>query len=91
MAYYRTAYEILATRNEQVFLVGYARQVSRAGLLKAMQRRGPELLATLAIGKDDKITFSCRPRVHAIMDGWTIGFTGRTEKESKRGACPDLI
>ena len=91
MAYYRTAYEILATKGEQVFLVAYARQVSRAGLLKAMQRRGPELLAKLAIGENDEIKFSCKPRVHATMDGWTIGFTGRTELEAKRGACPDLI
>ena len=90
MAHYRTAYEVTAAKGDQVCLVAYTKQVSRSGLLKAMQRIGPQIIAKLAIGQNDQISFACQPRVHAVMDGWTIGFTGRTALEAKRNEYPSI-
>ena len=86
--YRRTAYEITAVKDGTTFLIAYAQRLSRAGLLKAMQKRGPAIIAKLGIGENDRITFACQPRVHAIMDGWTIGFTGRTMLEAKHSEHP---
>ena len=89
MAYRRTAYEITATKQGQpVYLVAYAQRLSRAGLLKAMQNRGEAIIARLGIGANDQITFHCQPRAHCVMDGWTIGFTGRTMLEAERSPHP---
>lgn len=88
MAWYRTAYEITAVKGSQTYLIAYAQRLSRAGLLKAMQARGETIITKLGIGRDDTITFHCQPRVHAVMDGWTIGFTGRTMKEAVRSPHP---
>ena len=89
MTYRRTAYEITATKPGQpVYLVAYAQRLSRAGLLKAMQNHGPAIIAKLGIGANDQITFHCQPRVHCVMDGWTIGFTGRTMLEAERSPHP---
>ena len=81
--YRRTAYEITAVRGDRTYLIAYAQRLSRAGLLKAMQKRGAAIINRLCIGTNDQITFSCQPRVHAVMDGWVIGFTGRTMLEAR--------
>jgi hypothetical protein len=78
-----TRYEITATREGcDTLLIGYTPRVSRIGLLHVMQRQHVELIARLGIGDDDEIAWHTRPRVHATTSGWSIGFTGRTQRDA---------
>ena len=88
MAHYRTKYEITAERDGRTFLIAYSGQVSRAGLLKAMQHRADAVIARLEIGADAEMTFACQPRVHATVCGWKIGFTGRTQIDARGSEYP---
>lgn len=76
-----TRYEIRAKgpRGED-FLIGFTARVSRAGLLGVLRFDGKRLTSLLS--EDSQIEFRCKPRVHAVTtDGWTFGFTGRTQRE----------
>ena len=77
-----TRYEITARHPDgRCYLVAYSAQKSRMGLLKAMQGRGDQIVDICSITDDHEIKFATKPRVHAIVNGWIIGFTGRTQRE----------
>jgi predicted transcriptional regulator of viral defense system len=81
---FRTRYEIAAWHADGRRLpeIAFAARLSRSGLLAAMRNRGDWLVETLAIGEHDQITFGTKPRPHATLgNGWTVGFTGRTQRE----------
>ena len=78
-----TRYEITACKDDVTYLIGYTPRISRMGLLTVMQSHGPAIIEKLGIGNNDAISFACKPRIHAKMDGWTIGFTGRTQREAQ--------
>src|SRR5688572_17925293 len=82
-----TRYEILATHPDgRRFLVAYAGgSPSRSRLLCVMRERGEALIAKLGIGDEDVMTFDTKPRPRAMTSGWTIAYTGRTQREV-RGA-----
>lgn len=85
-----TRYEITATNGAHTFLVGYTPRLSRPGLLVAMQKHGEQLIALCGIGDQHEIAFRCHPRIHAHVNGWTIGFTGRTQRECQPHEHPVL-
>ena len=78
-----TRYEITAVHEDgRSFLIAYAGgSPSRYRLLSAMQGQGDTIIARLAIGETDQITFGTKPRPHAKVNGWTIAYTGRTQRE----------
>lgn len=84
-----TRYEIVATHQDgRAYLIGYTPRLSRQGLLTAMQKHGPAIIAKLAIGATDQMDFATKPRVHAKCAGWTIGFTGRTQRDAQTSQLP---
>lgn len=82
-----TRYEITASRPGQpTWLVGYSPRLSRAGLVGAMRRVGDAILDRLAVGDTDEITLVTRPRPHALLSGWVIGFSGRTQRDARQAS-----
>lgn len=79
-----TRYEITATHPDgRAFLVAYTPRLSRPGLLKAIEVRTADVIAKLGVAAGDKLDVHLRPRIHATVDQWRIGFTGRTQHEAK--------
>lgn len=76
-----TRYEITAMKDGREYLVAYSPRKSRSGLLQAMQGVGNAIIEVCKVTDDHEIKFSCQPRVHATVNGWIIGFTGRTQRE----------
>lgn len=86
-----TRYEITARRNGCSVLIGYTPRRSKPGLLAALQKHGPALVAFLRLGDDDQITFHDSPP-HAVVSGWRLGFTGRTQASARQeGELPFLL
>jgi len=84
---YTTRYVIEASHPvHPPVVVGFAERTSRSGLLRSMQFRGQALIDHCEIGPADEITFHTKPRTHAKVAGWTIGFTGQTERDLLRHA-----
>lgn len=81
MAHLRTRYEITAHRDGTTYLVGYVGRKSRSGLVAAMQHVGQKMIHRLGI-TDAPYRFAYKPHIHYVMDGWTIGFTGRTHRDA---------
>lgn len=80
-----TRYEIVAKHDDgRTLLVSYAGgSPSRMRLLRAMQAHGPELIAALQIGETDQITFGTKPRPFAKVCGWTVAYSGRTQRDCR--------
>lgn len=84
---YATRYEVAATHlaSGHGLSVGFTRQVSRSGLLRVLQSRGPELVGLLGLTDDSVFKLE---RVHGRwtwnVNGWRVGFTGRTELDCAR-------
>lgn len=77
---YSTRYQVVASHPDHPpVTVGYTSRVSRQGLLAILRKRADAIISHCGIGPDDSMSFHCKPRVHAKVSGWTIGFTGRTE------------
>lgn len=88
--YQPTRYEVTATKPGQpTYLIGYSPRISRRGLADMIQDRGPWIVVILDISPDTLIGIEMRPRIHATVSGWTIGYTGRTQREARQqGAHP---
>lgn len=87
-----TRYEITARHPDgRTFLIGYTPRVSRPGLRAAMQKHGSTIVLRLPVLPDDQMTFATLPRIHAKCSGWTIGFTGRTEVQSRQEGEHEFI
>lgn len=93
-----TYYEIVAAGpNGERVIVGFTPRVSRTGLMKEITARGEELVALMNPGDDDMLRtrfrragFIARAPEAYTDGGWTIGFTGRTERDvlnAQRGAA----
>jgi hypothetical protein len=79
-----TRYEITATHSDgRAFLVAYTPRLTRPGLLHAIQVRSEAIVAKLGAAVGDRFDVHLKPRIHATLAGWTIGFTGRTQHEAK--------
>lgn len=82
-----TRYEIVASKGEERFTIGFTRGTSRASLLAAMRRRAAEILQRCQVGETDQMVFGFEKHgssscAYAITSGWKIGYTGRTEREA---------
>lgn len=86
-----TRYEIIASKGNRSYLIGYTPRVSRSGLLAVMQRHGPDIIRVIDIKEEDEIRWYTSPRVHAEVAGWFIGFTGRTQKEAQQAGEVEFI
>jgi hypothetical protein len=76
-----TLYELAMTRGEERLLVAYSQRKGRRDIFKAVtadHRVGPIMARTGA----DRIEFAKRAADGAMMGGWTIRFTGRTERDA---------
>lgn len=81
---YATRYEVVAHGPAgETIRVGFTRRRSRPGLMEVLRSRGEELVEAMDVGDDDRLTLHTKPNVHATFEpcGWTVGFTGRTERE----------
>ncbi len=80
-----TRYEIVAKHDDgRTLLVSYAGgSPSRMRLLRAMQAHGDKLIAVLEIGEHDQITFGTKPRPHAKVNGWSVAYSGRTQRDCR--------
>ena len=79
-----TRYEITAIHPDgRAFLIAYTPRLTRPGLINAIWIRSADVVARLGVAADVRLDVHLRPRIHATMDGWTIGFTGRTQHEAK--------
>jgi hypothetical protein len=78
-----TRYEIVAKHPDgRTYLVAYAAgSPSRHHLLSAMRARGQAIISACSIPESDQMTFGTKPRHHALVSGWTIAYTGRTQRE----------
>lgn len=80
-----TRYEVTARHPDgRTFLVAYTPRLSRPGLLNAMRGCAVAMIAKLPIGAADIVNWATRPRVHAMIGEWTVGFTGRTQLQAKQ-------
>lgn len=81
-----TRYEIAAIdpHGNRKFLIGYTPRHSRPGLLSAAERVGKHIIAKLSIGEDCRLIYSGHPVKRLdLSNGWTIGFTGRTQLDCR--------
>lgn len=85
-----TRYEITATHADgRAFLVAYTPRLSGTGLREAVHDRAPAIQRVTGIPADTRFQYHPKPRPHWTHDGWTIGFTGRTQLDAKReGVLP---
>ena len=80
---YSTKYELVVTNDRDIYLVAYCLRANRRMLINAIQARGPELLAVLALSEDARFEFTNTSSVTARLgEGWTVTFTGRTQKDA---------
>lgn len=80
-----TRYEITATTatpDATCYHVGFSRQVTRRGLLTAVQAVGPELIEALSIGDDEEFTFS--------FTGLTMATVLASDPEYRAAPLPTL-
>lgn len=78
-----TRYEIAARHIDgRAFLVCYAAgSPSRQRLLRALQSKGDAIISRCGIGADDQMTFTTKPRPAAMVAGWTLAYSGRTQRD----------
>jgi hypothetical protein len=78
-----TRYEITARHVDgRAFLICYAGgSPSRQRLLRALQSKGDCIISKCGIGADDIMTFATKPRPSATIAGWTLAYTGRTQRD----------
>lgn len=78
-------YEIVARhRSGYNLLIGYTPRKSRPGLLTAVLKHAPEIIAVLGISESDEIIIETQPPHCCRVGEWRIVFTGRTEVQAKR-------
>ena len=83
-----TRYELAAQHEDRRVLIGYTPRKGGAGMLAMLRARGP---AVAALFGTEIITFAKRVGDGATTaTGWTIRFTGRTQREAiQMGELPD--
>lgn len=80
---YGTKYEVTVSNDRETYLVGYTARKSRRGLVDAIQRRGQDMLAVLALSDDARFEFTKTSQIEARLgDWWVVRFTGRTQKDA---------
>jgi len=87
MAHLRTKYEtVLTAPDGRRFLLLYTGRRSLAGLLSCVQQRGAELCDRMRVPEDARCTRGGGGRFPVLDfgNGWTAGFTGRTQLESRQ-------
>lgn len=89
----QTRYEIAAKHPDgRAVVVAYTPRKSRPGILAAMRRRGPELVAALAVSDDHELTWTKGLDGWGanLGNGWRVAFTGRTQLDAVRDPLPPL-
>ncbi len=78
LKYYSTIYELAAEKNGERVLIAYAPK-GRSSLLRACRNRSA---AVVALTGSTSIDFAKRAQDGANANGWTLRFTGRTQREA---------
>lgn len=81
-----TSYEVAITHVDgRHIIVGFTTRTTKRGLIEMVQARGEELLAVMGDDMKDDVEYPFvrddAGRWTWAIDEWTIGFTGRTERE----------
>lgn len=87
MAYFRSKYETVITAPDgRRFLLLYAGRRSMPGLLDCVRRRGGELVERIGADDSARCTSVGRGRFPVLDfgNGWTAGFSGRTQLEARQ-------
>lgn len=81
-----TRYEMIATSPDgRRFLLLYSRRASMPGLLTCARQRGAELCDRIGVDDSPRCT-KARGGRFPVLDmgnGWTIGFSGRTQLQAR--------
>ena len=85
-----TRYEIAAEHTDgRRYLVAYAARKSIAGMVDAVRNRAAAVLAALDLSDTCRITSAKGGRLpSAVLEGWTLRFTGRTRLEAVASPLP---
>jgi hypothetical protein len=85
-----TRYEIAAeSQDGRRYLVAYAARKSIAGMVDAVRARADAILAALDLDESCRITQAKGGRLpSAVLEGWTLRFTGRTRLEAIAAPLP---
>ena len=77
-----TKYELVATNGVRRVLVCYAHRTGRRGLWDAICSSESRCKAVIALTGEENISFAKRAADGAVMGGWTIRFSGRTQRDA---------
>ena len=82
-----TRYEIAARHPDgRAFLIAYAAgSPSCRRLIDAIQTRIESIILKLGVRATDELAVSTRNRPHLTVRDWTIGYTGRTQRDVRNG------
>lgn len=75
---YATRYELVLEHDGARYLVQYTSQRSRRGLLASARTMADHIVR---IAGGDEITFASRAADGAMVNGWKLHFSGRTQRE----------
>jgi hypothetical protein len=78
----RTAYELVAIRDDRRILIAYSQGRSRHSILAACRNRGQQVIDALGISASDLLMFAKRASDGCTIGPWSIRFSGRTEREA---------
>ena len=77
---YPTRYEVVASHNDgRRLLMGYTKRKSRDGIASLVASKGPENMQRMGLLSERMFN---APAGALMVEGWTIGFTGRTQREA---------
>ncbi len=89
--HFKTRYEVAIQRPDgHRWLLGYTAQVSKIGVVKIARTIGDTIIRLTSFREDQNWKWSSKPRTHFEINGWTVGFTGRTENEARHAPLPLL-
>jgi hypothetical protein len=75
-------YEVVASRDGEIILIGYTIHKSRSGLLATL-RREPAATTAVMCPKGDEMVTWLKPAIHGCtIGGWLVRFSSRTERDA---------
>lgn len=79
---YPTRYELIAEKGDARILIGYTMHQSRHGLLSLCRQNGEKLVSFMGLDDKAEIVFLKPAKLGATMGGWSVKFSGRTQRDA---------
>lgn len=87
-----TRYELTLSKGNEKFLICYCMRTGRHSLLKAIHAKGEAILKIANLSDDAMLTWSKPAKLGAMLGGWRVYFTGRTQRSAiTEGELPFVL